>query len=120
MVNGEYKVFDLLCNETHDSQVHSRIEGKWIRVIEECLVFELLCNRTHDSELWISIEGKERMIKNYIYESRELLYSQVSMIVVLWLAFDYLVVAELAYNSRMFRRLLMDEGEFGPGFFKVV
>ena len=41
------------------------------------------------------------------------------MIVVLWLAFDYLVVVELAYGSRMFRRLFMDEGEFGPGFFKV-
>ena len=49
---------------------------------------------------------------------RELLYLQGSMIVVLWLAFDYLVVqvAELAYDSRMFRRLLMDEGEFSPGF----
>ena len=33
-----------------------------------------------------------------------------------WLVTDYLVVAELAYDSRMFRRLLMDEGEFGPGF----
>ena len=51
MVNEEYKVFDLLCNATHDSQVHTCIEGKWIRVIEECLVFESLCNRTHDSEL---------------------------------------------------------------------
>ena len=62
------------------------------------------------------MEGKERMIKNYVYESRELLYLQGSMIVVLWLAFDYLVVAELAYDSRMFRRLLMDEVEFSPGF----
>ena len=43
------------------------------------------------------MEGTERMIKNYrdVYESRELLYLQGSMIVVLWLAFD-LVVAELA------------------------
>jgi len=56
------------------------------------------------------------MIKNCVYESRELLYLQGSMIVVLWLAFDYLVVAELAHDSRMFRRLLMDEGEFGPVF----
>ena len=29
VVNGEYKVFDLLCNETYDSQVFTR-------VIEEC------------------------------------------------------------------------------------
>ena len=57
------------------------------------------------------------MIKNYrdVYESRELLYLQGRMIVVLWLVADYLVVAELAYDSRMFRRLLMDEGEFSPG-----
>ena len=46
------------------------------------------------------MEGKERMIKNYcdIYESRELSYLQGNMIVVLWLAFDYLVVAEIAYD----------------------
>ena len=62
------------------------------------------------------MEGKERTIKNYVYEWRELLYLQGSMIVVLWLVTDYLVVAELAYDSRMFRRLLMDEGECGPGF----
>ena len=62
------------------------------------------------------MEGKEHTIKNYVYEWRELLYLQGSMIVVLWLVTDYLVVAELAYDSRMFRRLLMDEGEFGPGF----
>ena len=52
------------------------------------------------------------MIKNYVYETRELLYLPGSMIDVLWLAFDYLVVAELAYDSRMFRKLFMDEGEF--------
>ena len=64
------------------------------------------------------MEGKERVIKNYrdVYESRELLYLQGNMIVVRWLAFDYLVVAEHAYDSRMFRRLFMDEGEFGPWF----
>ena len=61
------------------------------------------------------MEGKERSIKNYVYEWRELLYLQGSMIVVLWMV-DYLVVAELAYDSRMFRRLLMDEGEFSPVF----
>ena len=49
--NGEYKVFDLLCNETYGSQVYARIEAKSIRVIEECKEFESLCNRTHDSEL---------------------------------------------------------------------
>ena len=30
--------------------------------------------------------------------------------------FDYLVVAELAYDSQMFQRLFMGEGEFCPGF----
>ena len=49
--NGEYKVFDLLCYETYDSQVYTRIEAKLIRVIEERKKFDSLCNRTHDSEL---------------------------------------------------------------------
>ena len=52
------------------------------------------------------------MIKNYVYEWRELLYLQGSMMVVLWLVADYLVVAELAYDSRMFRKKFMDESEF--------
>ena len=38
--NGEYKVFDLLCNETHGSQLHTQIEGKSICVNEEYKVFE--------------------------------------------------------------------------------
>ena len=57
MVNGEYKGFDLVCNETHDSQEYTRVEGKSICVIEECKEFESLVIK--------------RMIQNYEYEWRE-------------------------------------------------
>ena len=81
-------------------------EGKSIRVIEECKEFESLYSRTHDSELWLRIEGKERMIKNYVYKSREMEYLQGSMIVVLWLAYNYLGFPELAYDSQMVLKIV--------------
>ena len=94
MVDGEFKVFDSLCNGMRDSELHTRIEGKSIHVNEEYRIFESLCNGTHDSESQTRIEGKERMIQNYIHESRVCIF----YFIYLFRADDWLLIIWLLYS----------------------